>query len=93
MLYRRLTTAGVRLMFDTKVQRIEEGAVIVSSGGAEKRLAPVGQVIVAVGVRPRQELKELLVRKNIRHFVVGDAQEARRIIEATTEGAQAAWQI
>ncbi|MBI5895150.1 MAG: NADH:flavin oxidoreductase, partial [Desulfobacterales bacterium] len=69
------------------------GAVIVSTDGTEKRLAPVGQVIVAVGVRPRQELKELLVRQNIRHFVVGDAQEARRIIEATTEGAKAAWRI
>ncbi|MBI5896161.1 MAG: FAD-dependent oxidoreductase, partial [Desulfobacterales bacterium] len=93
MLHRRLATAGVRLMFNTKVQQIEEGAVIVSTDGAEKRLAPVGQVIVAVGVTPRQDLKEMLVRKHIRHFVVGDAQEPRRIIEATTEGAQAAWQI
>lgn len=93
MLHRRLAAAGVRLMFDTKVEQIEEGAVVVSTGGVEKRLAPVGQVIVAVGVTPRQELKETLVRQGIRHFVVGDAQAPRRIIEATTEGAQAAWQI
>jgi 2,4-dienoyl-CoA reductase-like NADH-dependent reductase (Old Yellow Enzyme family)/thioredoxin reductase len=93
MLHRRLAAAGVRLMFNTKVQQIEEGAVIVSTDGVEKRLAPVGQVIVAVGVTPRQDFKAMLVRKNIRHFIVGDAQEPRRIIEATTEGAQAAWQI
>jgi 2,4-dienoyl-CoA reductase-like NADH-dependent reductase (Old Yellow Enzyme family)/thioredoxin reductase len=93
MLHRRLAAAGARLMFDTRVQRIEEGAVIVSTAGVEKRLAPVGQVIVAVGVTPRQELKQILERKGIRHFVVGDASQPRRIIEATTEGAQAAWQI
>jgi 2,4-dienoyl-CoA reductase-like NADH-dependent reductase (Old Yellow Enzyme family)/thioredoxin reductase len=93
MLHRRLSAAGVRLMFNTRVQQIEEGAVIVSTEGTEKRLAPVGQVIVAVGVTSRQDLKEMLVRKNIRHFVVGDAKEPRRIIEATTEGARAAWKI
>ncbi len=93
MLHRRLAAAGARLMFDTRVERIEEGAVIVSTTGVEKRLAPVGQVIVAVGVTPRQELKQILERKGIRHVVVGDAKHPRRIIEATTEGAQAAWEI
>lgn len=93
MLHRRLAAAGARLMFGTTLERIEEGAVTVSSGGEEQRLAPVGQVIVAVGVTPRQALKEILVRKGIRHFVIGDALEPRRIIEATTEGADAAWQI
>jgi 2,4-dienoyl-CoA reductase-like NADH-dependent reductase (Old Yellow Enzyme family)/NADPH-dependent 2,4-dienoyl-CoA reductase/sulfur reductase-like enzyme len=93
MLHRRLAAAGARLMFDTRVERIEEGAVIVSTAGVEKRLAPVGQVIVAVGVTPRQELKQILERKGIRHVVVGDAKHPRRIIEATTEGAQAAWEI
>ncbi len=93
MLHRRLAAAGARLMFDTRVERIEEGAVIVSTAGVETRLAPVGQVIVAVGVTPRQELKQILERKGIRHVVVGDAKHPRRIIEATTEGAQAAWEI
>jgi len=93
MLHRRLAAAGARLMFDTRVERIEEGAVIVSTAGVEKRLAPVGQVIVAVGVTPRQELKQILERKGIRHVVVGDAKHPRRIIEATTEGAHAAWEI
>jgi len=35
----------------------------------------------------------MLRKKNIRHFIVGDAREPRRIIEATTEGAKAAWEV
>ncbi len=93
MLHRRLAAAGARLMFNTRLNRIEEGAVIVSSDGNETKLEPVNQVIVAVGVTPRQELREILSEKNICHFVVGDAREPRRIIEATTEGAKAAWEI
>jgi 2,4-dienoyl-CoA reductase-like NADH-dependent reductase (Old Yellow Enzyme family)/thioredoxin reductase len=93
MLHRRLAAGGVRLMFNTKVSRIEDGAVVVSTEGNERRLEPVEQVIIAVGVTPRRELREFLSRKKIRHFVVGDAKEPRRIIEATTEGAKAAWEI
>ena len=50
-------------------------------------------MIVAVGVTPREALKEMLKEKGIRHFIIGDAKEPRRILEATTEGAQAAWNI
>ena len=95
MLYKRLADAGVKLMYGTMVKRIEDNAVVVSAEGEEKRIGRVGrdQVIVAVGVKPRQELKETLRQLNIRHFIVGDAKEARRIMEATEEGAQAAWRI
>jgi hypothetical protein len=35
----------------------------------------------------------MLQKKGTRHFIVGDAVAPRRIIEATTEGAKAAWDI
>jgi phosphoribosylformimino-5-aminoimidazole carboxamide ribonucleotide (ProFAR) isomerase len=50
-------------------------------------------VIIAVGVTPRNDLKDYLQQKGIRHAIVGDAMAPRRIIEATTEGAKAAWDI
>jgi len=93
MLHRRLGESGAKLMFNTRVERIEEGRVIVTSSGAEKIIEPVDQVIVAVGVTPREDLKAAMKEKNIRHFIVGDTVDPRRIIEATTEGAQAAWDI
>lgn len=93
MLYRRLMAEGIKLMFGTMVKKIEEKAVVVEVKGEEKRLEPVAQVIVAIGVTPRTELKDMLAKKGIRHFVVGDAVAPRRIIEATTSGAKAAWEI
>lgn len=93
MLYRRLKETGAKLLFGATVKKIEEKAVVVEMKGEEKRLAPVEQVVVAIGVTPRTELKEMLLKKGIRHFVVGDASAPRRIIEATTEGAKAAWEV
>lgn len=93
MLHRRLNAAGARLLLDTAVKRIEANAVLAESGGREIRIEPVDQVITAVGVIPRQALKDFLRKSGIRHFIIGDAEEPRRIIEATTEGAAAAWKI
>ncbi|HLZ18312.1 MAG TPA: FAD-dependent oxidoreductase [Smithellaceae bacterium] len=93
MLYRRLMAEGIKLQFGTKVKKIEESAVVVEVKGEERRIEPVAQVIVAIGVTPRTALKDMLAKKGVRHFVVGDAVAPRRIIEATTEGAKAAWEI
>ena len=59
----------------------------------EEIISPVDQVVIAAGMEPQDDLKAILEEKNIRHFVVGDAAGARRIIEATEEGARAAWEI
>ena len=67
--------------------------VVEVKSGEEQKLEPVNQVIVAIGVTPRNTLKDMLAKKGIRHFIVGDAVAPRRIIEATTEGAKAAWEI
>src|SRR4030065_1539833 len=93
MLYRRLQAAGIKLMLGTTVKKIEENSVIINKKGEEEKLTPVNQVIVAIGVTPRNELKDMLASKGIQHFIVGDASAPRRIIEATTDGAKAAWEI
>jgi NADH dehydrogenase FAD-containing subunit len=93
MLHKRLRAAGIKLMFGTTVKLITEGSVFVTQNGAELQIEPVNQVIVAIGVTPRNTLKDMLLKKDIRHFIVGDAVAPRRIIEATTEGAKAAWEI
>jgi 2,4-dienoyl-CoA reductase-like NADH-dependent reductase (Old Yellow Enzyme family)/thioredoxin reductase len=93
MLHTRLKEAGCRLLFDTTVKRIEETSVTVLVEGREQILSPVDQVIVAVGLKSNDKLKEILQAKKIRHFIIGDALQPRRIIEATEEGARAAWNL
>jgi 2,4-dienoyl-CoA reductase-like NADH-dependent reductase (Old Yellow Enzyme family)/thioredoxin reductase len=93
MLHTRLKEAGCRLLFNTAVKKIEESSVTVLIDGKEEILLPADQIILAVGLKPLNELKEIFQTQKIRHFIIGDAIEPRRIIEATEEGARAAWNI
>ena len=93
MLHTRLREAGCKLLFDTAVKRIETSSVTILSQGTEEVLSPIEQVVIAVGLKPMESLKKFLEGKGIRHFVVGDAVLPRRIIEATEEGAKAAWSL
>jgi len=93
MLHTRLKEGGCRLLFNTAVKKIEESSVTVLIEGREQILSPVDQVITAVGLKPHNELKEILQARKIHHFIIGDALQPRRIIEATEEGARAAWNL
>jgi len=93
MLHTRLREAECRLFFNTTVKKIEGSSVTIVIDGREEILSPVDQVIIAAGLKPNDKLKEILQAKKIRHFIVGDALQPRRIIEATEEGARAAWNL
>jgi len=93
MLHTRLREAGCKLLFDTAVKRIEPSSVTLVSQGTGEVLSPIDQVVIAVGLKPVDGLKKFLEGKGIRHFAVGDAVSPRRIIEATEEGAKAAWNL
>ncbi|MCU0575283.1 MAG: FAD-dependent oxidoreductase [Desulfobacterota bacterium] len=93
MLHRRLKDGGCALILGGSVARIETDSVSVMVKGEERRLSPVDQVVVAVGLSPRRELKAICERLSIPHTLAGDAVSPRRIIEATEEGAKAAWGI
>jgi 2,4-dienoyl-CoA reductase-like NADH-dependent reductase (Old Yellow Enzyme family)/thioredoxin reductase len=93
MLHKRLRDGGGRLLLGTRVEGIGEDSVtIVSEDGVQETL-PVDQVVIAVGTKSCADLKTTLEDKKINHVVVGDANQPRRIIEATEEGARAAWDI
>ncbi len=93
MLHTRLKEAGCRLLFNTTLKKIEESSVTAVVEGREQILSPVDQVVIAVGLKPHNGLKEILQTRKIRHFIIGDALQPRRIIEATEEGARAAWNL
>lgn len=92
-LHSRLRAADVQFRFSSTISSIEGDRVTLSCDGSEDILEGVDQVVLAAGMQPNNELKETLNKLDIRHFVVGDAEQVRRIIEATEEGAKAAWDI
>jgi 2,4-dienoyl-CoA reductase-like NADH-dependent reductase (Old Yellow Enzyme family)/thioredoxin reductase len=92
-LHKRLRAANCRLLFNTRLERIEETSVVTVSDGKEEVISPVDQVVIAVGLKSRDDLKNTLKERGIRHYIVGDAAQVRRIIEAVDEGAKAAWDL
>jgi len=93
MLHRRLRDYNCRMLFNTAVKAIEADKITIETEGVESILSPIDQVIVAVGLRSKDALKATLAEAGIPHAVIGDARKARRIIEATEEGARAAWEL
>lgn len=93
MLHARLKEAGARQIYGATVTNIQDNSVTISVEGQEQVLAPVDQVIIAVGTRANNDLANVLKAEGIRHYVIGDAVTTRRIVEATEEGAHAAWDI
>ncbi len=93
MLHTRLKEAGCRLLFNTTLTKIDPSSVTAFIEGREQILSPVDQVVIAVGLKPRDALKDILQARKIRHFIIGDAFQPRRILEATEEGSRAAWNL
>ncbi|MBI5606744.1 MAG: FAD-dependent oxidoreductase [Deltaproteobacteria bacterium] len=93
MLHTRLREKNCRLLFNTTLKSIGEGSVEIESEGNPSILSPIDQVVLAVGLKARDELKGALEALKIPYTVVGDAQRPRRIIEAVEEGARAAWAL
>jgi 2,4-dienoyl-CoA reductase-like NADH-dependent reductase (Old Yellow Enzyme family)/thioredoxin reductase len=93
MLHKRLQKANCRMVFNARLDQIDKDAVTVSINEKQEVMAGVDQVVMAVGMKPRQDLKAYLKNNSMEHYIVGDAQDVRRIIEATDEGAKAAWKL
>ncbi len=81
------------LRFGCTLKNIQSDGVTVTSNDQEEQLTGFDQVIIAVGMRPRSDLKSFLEQSGIQYAIVGDALKVRRIMEATEEGAQAAWNL
>lgn len=92
-LNRRFRDHKSRQLFETEIQAVGENEVTVRHKGEAVVLAPVDQVVTAIGRRPCLELEKALKESGLKYTVVGDARGARRIIEAVEEGARAAWEL
>jgi 2,4-dienoyl-CoA reductase-like NADH-dependent reductase (Old Yellow Enzyme family)/thioredoxin reductase len=93
MLHKRLRDKNCKLYFGAEVKAIGDGSVEINMTEEKSTISPVDQVVIAAGMKPVNELKSTLEKLKIPFTVVGDALTVRRIIEATEEGASAAWKL
>jgi 2,4-dienoyl-CoA reductase-like NADH-dependent reductase (Old Yellow Enzyme family)/thioredoxin reductase len=76
---------GIDMRRNAVARRIEKDRVVVETGGVEEEI-PADTVIIAAGSCPADELYEELKDRGMEVYVVGDAKQARKAIEAIQEG-------
>ncbi len=88
-----LLKGGVNIMTKTKVERLTKDGAVCSTPEGEKVITGCDMVIMAAGSKAYNPLEKELAGKVGELYVVGDANEPRRIKDAVLEAAQAAVKI
>jgi 2,4-dienoyl-CoA reductase (NADPH2) len=91
-LLKRMKLLSVNLRAQTKTLRIEKDGVIVESHDLQERI-PADTVVIAAGSRPVNALEASLKNISVKTVTIGDAKAPRRILEAVSEGFDAAMKI
>jgi len=89
----RLAINGVKTIVQARVTVIEENAVIYEKGGQEETIQDVDGVVLAVGVKPVNQLAAEAKGKVAEVYVIGDAADQRKALDAIAEGAAAGRQM
>lgn len=86
--------AGIKTMAGTRCKAIDDEGIIAEKDGQEITI-PCDSVIMSVGSksRPCDELKDVCGSLGIKYYIIGDALQARRALNATAEGAAVAYEI
>ena len=82
-----LKERGVEILTNWKLERIENGYVVLVDRDWNKQEIAANSVILAMGLESNQELLKPL-RESVRDmYVIGDCVEPRKIYQAIHEGA------
>mgnify|MGYP002446169374 CR=1 FL=1 len=88
-----LKELGVSMYTSTMVKRVEGTAVVLERDGREMRVEGIDQIILAVGMRPSQGLKEALAGTGLEVRSIGDAASVKNGVSNVQEAFAAAWDI
>jgi pyruvate/2-oxoglutarate dehydrogenase complex dihydrolipoamide dehydrogenase (E3) component len=89
-LMQRLKEYGVQIETETSVIEFLEDGAIVSKNGKKSKLKGFDTIVLALGTKSVNHLKEQLVKKISELYVIGDAVTPRQAIDAIEEGARVA---
>lgn len=93
LLMERLRAKGVKIFTSATVKEIREREVLVATDRLEERIPEVDWIVMAVGARPLDDLSQRIRDMVPEVYVIGDAKRPRKILDATTEGAEVGLKI
>ncbi len=85
MITKRLKGADVKIFTDTKVLSMKKNTVIAQQKGNEI-VYPIETVVIAVGVRANREMPDKLLKRDLEVYVIGNAVEPRKALDAIQDG-------
>jgi 2,4-dienoyl-CoA reductase-like NADH-dependent reductase (Old Yellow Enzyme family)/thioredoxin reductase len=93
LLMERLRAKGVRLLTSARVKEIMDAGVLLAVDGREEWIRDVDWIVLAVGSTPLDDLSKRIEGLVPEVYVIGDAKRPRKILDATSEGAEVALRI
>ena len=92
-LLKALRELGVSMYTMTTVKRVEGTTVVLEKDGREMRVEGIDQIILAVGMRPSQGLREMLADTGLEVRPIGDAASVKNGFSNVQEAFAAACDI
>jgi pyruvate/2-oxoglutarate dehydrogenase complex dihydrolipoamide dehydrogenase (E3) component len=92
-LVERLTAGKVNIITSAEVKRILEDGVLFIKDGKEQSIRDMDNIVVATGVESVNRLSSEIKGKMPAVYVIGDAKQPRKAIDAVAEGAAVGRQI
>jgi pyruvate/2-oxoglutarate dehydrogenase complex dihydrolipoamide dehydrogenase (E3) component len=93
LLLERLREKRVRIVLQAELKEILDDGVVFTREGREETIRGVEYVILALGAKPVDNLSTAIKDKVPEVHVIGDASQARKILDATAEAARIARMI
>jgi NADPH-dependent 2,4-dienoyl-CoA reductase/sulfur reductase-like enzyme len=89
LLMKRLRENDVRILTSATVKEIlEDGLVITMTDGSEESIRGMDRIILAMGAKSVDVLSDEIKKKVDEVYVIGDAKQPRKALEAIAEGSE-----
>jgi NAD(H)-dependent 7beta-hydroxy-3-oxo-delta4-cholenoic acid oxidoreductase len=89
LLMKSLRENGVRILTSATVKEIlDDGLVISTADGKEETLGGIDRIILAMGAKSVDVLSKKIKDKAAEVYVIGDAKQPRKALEAIAEGSE-----
>jgi len=86
----RLHADDVKMITSAKVKEILDDGVVFTRNGVEETLRGMDTIVLALGAKPADELSHKIRDKVAELYVIGDAKQPRKALQAIAEGAEVA---
>jgi len=87
LLLQQLRDKEVKILTSAKVNKFLEDGVVIIKDGREEVIRGIDYIILAMGAKSVDSLSSMIKDKVAEVYVIGDAKEPRRALEAIAEGA------